>query len=283
MSSPVLFLSLASMVLASDPAPVTPGKPSPAVEKFCDNSSSDEILASYGRVWGMISEQRGIGKMESPAIEDALVDLQTCRSIAAKSDMACQALAKIPYRGGEFEFLSGRCKIERAWLEFDDFLSGRSAPLLSCQGYFKETGLAESFSVPAAEVCGAIQSGGAGAVCGKISSRGWNYPDCRKDFPNAAKDCAGNVECLARFRLSEALRDRNPAACPAFLMHSCRVWIEGSPGECVRAEQTLRRMYCRLYQKADKRTKGQVGYDDAQIEFNRKVNEDIRARRKTKE
>ena len=113
MSVLLLCWSFALPALAGDHQSAKGGKPAVAVEKFCGASSPADIIRSYGQVWGPISEQRGIDRKESQAIEDALIDLHTCRAISRQSDVFCQPLSKVPYRGGESEMLGGRCELER--------------------------------------------------------------------------------------------------------------------------------------------------------------------------
>ncbi len=251
-----VFLAIAGSALAADPRGGKLGKSSIAEKKFCENSTPEEMIGSYGRVWGPLGKEGGISGKESQAIEDKLVDFYLCRAISDKNLASCSSLAKLPYRGAEEETLAGRCKSEFYRLGFDEFLAGRSAAVGGCQTFIHDWGVGQRVGAPAAAICDVLQSRRNEPVCSALAVRGWSDANCQEDVPSSAKDCRGKSNCLGRWELHQAVTKRNAARCPGYLRSACRNWIAESPAECAEAEALLRKTYCKLHAQAYERTKG---------------------------
>ncbi len=277
-----VFLAIAGSALAADPRGGKSGKPSTAEKKFCENSTPEEIIGSYGRIWGPLGEEGGISGKESQAIEAQLIDLHLCRAISDRHLASCSSLVKLPYGGAEEETLAGRCKSEFYRLGFDEFLAGRGVAG-ACQAFIQDWGVGQGVGAPVADICSALRSRGNKPVCSALAARGWSDANCQEDVPSSAKDCRGKSNCLGRWELHEAVTKRNAARCPGYLRFACRNWISGSPAECAQAEALLRRTYCKLYARAYERTKGQLGLSRQQLEEVERINRNIRDRRDSQE
>lgn len=266
-------LVLAGPALAADADVAKSGKSTAAEKKFCENSTPQEIIESYGRIWGQ--RAGGISGKESEVIEDQLIDLHLCRAISDKRLATCSPLAKLSYRGAQEETLAGRCMREFYRLGFDEFLAGGGAAG-ACQAFIQDLGVDQRPGFSTADICGALRNRGNKPVCSVFAARGLGDADCRESMPFSAKDCQGNSSCLGRWELYQAVTKRSAAGCPGYLRFACRNWIAGLPAECAQAEARLRRTYCKLYAQAYKRTKGQLGLSQQQLEDIERTNRNIR-------
>ncbi|HAM36514.1 MAG TPA: hypothetical protein DEB40_14535 [Elusimicrobia bacterium] len=258
----------------------------------CPATSPNDIVAAYGRDWGEISAQRGIGHEDSARIYAELQDYVGCVAAEANQPAICDQLGSIPGPSGS---MSKECRARLGdpdkakslpiQFNFVKFLAGR-ADIRACQEAYRNVyfdSAEDRKAMDESSFCqlaqNAAQSNDLRPLCAnilkKIGKRRSPSREaaCRRSFPAQEKDCGGNEECKAWLAYYKALKSgRQSADCPGSYARLC-----GNPCSAL-AEEAVRD-YCKLYQKAWQRTNGAVGVSDDGIKQTQELNRAIRRRK----
>lgn len=275
---------------APAPAPVSAPRP-PAFTQAqkdipgCPTSTPEEIVGSYRRLWGP-ANLRGIEGQESEPIEDQLVSYYACLAAADRRADVCARLGTVMYRGAEDESLAGQCRLLFVELTFFQQLLNKLVDPETCRNYFAARGLADS-PIQREEFCSAAEAGYP-AICpklaGSIPLTGEN--SCHWVLPEAASDCAaGDSYCLQAYGIYRALSSRDPKTCPKEIRGVCEAFLSQGTAlaACDNAAGRLRKLYCKSYQEAYKRSRGQIGMTDEDLKRQDELNKKLREeRQKTK-
>lgn len=262
----------------------------------CQESRPEDIVRSFGRIWGNVSEQRGIGSHESRRIKDKLMQYQLCVAVENRQASVCDGLESIDlshfYGKGT---MASECRGLYAGTQellFFSFLAGHEKDPGVCREYFNSIdwrdplGMTEDIFCKAAEM--AVAKKGMEDFCSFLCSSaalpkelaGKCRTDCPRSFSTSPKDCASGSECSQRLQIYRAVVDRKPQACPSASKIACTVVINRIAGNrCAKAAKDLENTYCGLYRAAEKRTRGQVGITDESSKGMEELNRGIRKMR----
>ncbi len=250
----------------------------------CHGSSVEEIVSSYGRIWGDgVDEKEGIGQGDSRRIENALLDFSVCQALVARSQFPCMRLSNLRrYRKGykmAGVSLKDTCIQASYRMPLLAYLGGWKKDPNACPAFAaanlpifsREIGkkLGAPIPTPSAEnFCSAI-SEGYDKICPAIMAR-QIFPrkvgsGCFSRFPMRLSDChreGGNADdplCALNLSLYRAIYYHHPKLCPSTLEYSCRSFMSPAKAKkCDLAAKRLGDVYCELYDAAAKRNGGRV-------------------------
>lgn len=246
----------------------------------CPKNSPEEIGRSYGITWGPVSDRRGIGKEDSCAIMEGLVHYSA----------ACGAPSPLPIDGWK---LFHQCPARKTTFGFLQFLAGQTKDPGACRDYFRAVWTRHFRIFSETTFCGvaaqtASTQGRLGDVCPQLEKHlppGVEGPSslCLKYFPRGAGDCQKEGACLETLAVDRALRAGQPKTCPEGYLSLCqrKAKQESDPSQrCEKARKDIQGLYCGQYNKAFKRTRGQIGMSDADLKKVDQANQEIQKRRR---
>jgi hypothetical protein len=236
-------------------------KQPPGNEPAAAELSPAQILADYGKTWAfggdLASLRPGLSLMraeEASALSVKLLDYYVCESLAKRSPAPCRAagMEKLPPASpGGFTSFSMDCSLHYAHYRlFADLLQGKDSG--DACFLYQTDGTGESSVSPAAslanscaQAAAAYKKDGFPAVCRTFEEGDPEERDCAtEDFPVRPEDCKAAPRCLMHASMLNALKDRNPSACPPAFQASCRSLIDAMNGKepgasCKEAESAL--------------------------------------------
>jgi len=259
--------------------PKTAGRPHPK----CTGSFPDQILGSYGTIWGHVLPSRGFNSTESLGVSKALLDYHLCRSVKTKQmDFdGCPRLDFVDLSMAGKRSLGQDCRRLYSLFQAFDFIAGHNQDAAACRSlYFKLHEHASVDTAAADALCARIaETHKIGMLCQDVPASA----QCSSRFPESERDCEtatrpeDQENCKMIGSLWKAISRRDSKSCPATLRHSCRAFLGADAAACQKADATLQATYCKAYAEAAERTKNQVGLTDETLqnieEINRKIKE----------
>ena len=258
----------------------------------CPAHNLEEIVRSYGRIWGEVSTQRGIGHEESGKIVTGLVNAYSCQASQVNQPALCSNLGSIQTEAAGLASAVCRERADakssdrrRVRFGFISFMLGK-ADRSVCRSTYALLSQREKPPFSEDAFCDAALAAGKAkgfaSLCASLMGKGWSAVECRENFPALQSECRGSAEdradCSDMLQVYRAVDAGDLSQCPKSYASVCR--SKKSPAEstdCPALEQRTVKDYCALYRKAWARTGGAIGMTDADVkgvqDLNRKIRE----------
>ncbi len=256
----------------------------------CENGSVADIAAAEGRTWGRKADAAVFHVLSRKDSESALSLFNkyvTCAAFKRGDTAVCGFGAD--FGGGEGPSFRYDCESAMKELSAMAYMAGRTRSSAACAWFLSESAADYPRSgldkLSAGDFCAAA-AGGMEGLCAAFPSI--EPAACRKAFPAAAGDCAGDRDCLETLALYQAVRNSDYTRCPAESRDECRLFLNREGLSCAAPAAAASKAYCeglarakensfitlRSRHEAAKKAREEAEARESQI---REINERIRA------
>jgi hypothetical protein len=235
----------------------------------CPGGSVNEILSAHGRIWGYLGSYRSFEDADSSGTYRLLASYLACVGLSRVDPAFCDYL---PAAGSDskgnvplVKSPNYECRLDYSEVSFSGYAAGADKDESGCGAFLSSGRVGLGGGVTRQDFCAAASSG-LGSVCAGLSKfvPKDKAAACLGVFPGKPSDCASG-ECLSRLATYEALKARDPGACPADRRELCSAYLSRSDSACSTILAKLGAFYCEALVRATKRANGYPGYSPDEV------------------